>query len=196
MKNKIIIVAIYTLLTIMSAKAQNQKFSARVISASDSIPVEFATVKLMQPDSVMVKAVLTDENGVFNFDSPVNRGMYLSISSVGCKNLDVSLPCDSLIYLENSNELTEVVVHGNKKFVKGTSRGLQISMDGNPLAKIGNAMESIKQFPMIDSTNGGISVLGLGTPVIYINNRLVRSFTELSTLSADDSKRPKLREAI
>ncbi len=177
---------ICALVVAMSAMAQTRQFSARVISASDSIPVEFATVKLMQRDSIMVNTTLTDENGVFNFDAPIYNGMYLTISSVGCKSLDVAFPCDSVIYLENSNELSEAIVRVSKKYVKGTSRGLQVSMEGNPVAMLGNAMEAIKQLPMIDSSGGGISVLGYGTPIIYINNRLVRSMSELSTLSAED----------
>ena len=184
MKGKIIIFCM--LVAAMPAVPQTRQFSARVISASDSIPVEFATVKLMKQDSVMVHATLTDENGVFYFDAPIYNGMYLSISSVGRKNLDVALPCDSVIYLDNSNELSEVVIRGSKKYVKATSRGLQISMVDNPLSKLGNAMEAIKQLPMINSSGGGISVLGHGTPIIFINNRQVRSMSELTTLSAED----------
>ena len=186
MKEKIVISVLCTLIAITHAIAQTKSLSAQVISSSDSIPVEFATVKLMQRDSIMVSATLTDENGVFNFDAPIYNGMYLTISSLGCKNLDIALPCDSVIYLENSNELSEVVVRGSKKYVKGTSRGLQISMEDNPVSKLGNAMDAIKQLPMIDSSNGGISVFGHGTPIIYVNNRLVRSMSELSTLSAED----------
>lgn len=174
------------LVVAMSAMAQTRQFSARVISASDSLPVEFATVKLIQQDSIMVNTTLTDENGVFNFEAPIYNGMYLTISSVGCESLDVTFPCDSVIYLENSNELSEVVVRESNKYVKATSRGLRISMEGNPVAMLGNAMEAIKQLPMIDSSGGGISVLGHGTPIIYINNRRVWSMSDLSSLSAED----------
>ena len=170
----------------MSAVAQTQDISARVISASDSIQVEFASVKLMQNDSVVVSATLTNENGIFSFDTPTTSGMYLTISSVGCKSVNVNLPCDSVIWLENSNELSEIVVRASKKYVRNTTRGLQISMEGNPVAKLGNAMDAIRQLPMIDASGGGLSVLGHGAPVIYINNRLVRSTSELSTLSAED----------
>lgn len=98
MKEKFIVVILCWIVSTMSAVAQTRVISARVISASDSIPVEFATVKLMQNDSVMVSATLTDENGFFSFDTPINRGMYLVISSIGCRNINVPLPCDSVIY--------------------------------------------------------------------------------------------------
>ena len=165
--------------------AQNE-ISSQVLSLGDSIPVEFATVKLMQSDSIMVGSTLTDMKGLFSFNTTLKEGMFLSISSVGCKSTDVSLPCDTVIYIESTNELPEIVVRGSKKSVKGTPRGLQVSMKGNPIAKLGNAMDAIRHMPMIDASSGRVSVLGHGTPVIYINNRLVRSTSELSTLASDD----------
>lgn len=186
MKGKILILIFYALVAYMPAIAQTRSVQSRVISVSDSIPVEFATVKLLRPDSVIIATTLTDANGCFCFDTPTEKGMYLAISSVGCKNKDVALPCDSIICLENSNELSEIVVRASKKYVRNISRGLQISMEGNPVAKLGNAMDAIRQLPMIDASGGGLSVLGYGDPIVYINNRLVRSTSELSTLSAED----------
>lgn len=186
MKEKIPSLIFCALVAYIPAMAQTRSIQARVISASDSIPVEFATVKLLRPDSVIISAALTDESGHFGFDTPIENGMCLAISSVGCKNKEVALPCDSIIWLENSNELSEVVVRASKKYVRNTSRGLQILMEGNPVAKLGNAMDAIRQLPMIDASGGGLSVLGHGAPVIYINHRLVRSTSELTTLSAED----------
>ena len=183
---KLYITLIVVLLTGFLSTAQNIGIQSKVLLSSDSIPVEFATVKLLRLDSVIIATTLTDTNGCFCFDTKTESGMYLTISSVGCKSANVKLPCDSVIWLENSNELSEIVVRASKKYVRNTSRGLQISMEGNPVAKLGNAMNAIRQLPMIDASGGGLSVLGHGTPVIYINNRLVRSTSELSTLSAED----------
>lgn len=174
------------LFTSLLSTAHIYGIRSQILSSVDSIPVEFATVKLLRPDSVIIATTLTDANGCFGFDTPTESGMYLAVSSVGCKSANVSLPCDSVIWLENSNELSEVVVRSSKKYVRNTSRGLQILMEGNPVAKLGNAMDAIRQLPMIDASGGGLSVLGHGAPVIYINNRLVRSTSELSTLSAED----------
>lgn len=186
MKEKILSLIFCVLAACMPAIAQTRSISARIISVSDSIPVEFATVKLLRPDSVIIATTLTDANGCFGFDTTTENGMYLAISSVGCKSANVDLPCDSVIWLENSNELSEIVVRASKKYVRNNSRGLHISMEGNPVAKLGNAMDAIRQLPMIDASGGGLSVLGHGAPDIYINNRLVRSTSELSTLSAED----------
>lgn len=186
MKYKIAILILCAIGALMPAVAQRRTISARIVSSEDSIPVQFSTVRLMQPDSVTIATSLTDKNGHFAFDNAITDGMYLAISSVGFKKLDVDLLCDSIIFLESSNELSEVVVRASKKYVKSIPRGLQITMEGNPIAKLGNAVDAIKQLPMIDSSGGDIAVLGHGKPLLYINNRLVRSMEELSNLSAEN----------
>ena len=84
--------------------------------------------------------------------------------------------------------LMEVVVKGSRKYVKPTSRGIKVSMVGNPVAKLGSASEALKQLPMIDASKGYIEVLGCGSPQIYINNKLVRNTSELTMLSAENIK--------
>ncbi|MDE6264405.1 MAG: outer membrane beta-barrel protein [Paramuribaculum sp.] len=178
-----ILVLLFALM--LPAMAQGQNISGKVCYLTDSLPVEYATVRLVQNDSVVIAVCLTDEAGYFIL--PVSESAtHLEISSIGCKSRRVPLPCDSVIYLESSNELAEVVVRGSKRYVNPTSRGIIVSMSGNPVAKLGSAAEALKQMPMIDASGGGISVLGFGSPLIYINNRLVRDSGELALLSADD----------
>lgn len=92
---------------------------------------------------------------------------------------------DSVKY---EKELMEVVVKASRKYVKPTSRGIKVSMVGNPVAKLGSASEALKQLPMIDASKGDIEVLGYGSPQIYINNKLVRNISELAMLSAENIK--------
>lgn len=92
---------------------------------------------------------------------------------------------DSVKY---KKELMEVVVKASRKYVKPTSRGIKVSMVGNPVAKLGSASEALKQLPMIDASKGDIEVLGYGSPQIYINNKLVRNTSELAMLSAENIK--------
>lgn len=92
---------------------------------------------------------------------------------------------DSVQY---EKELMEVIVKGSRKYVKPTSRGIKVSMVGNPVAKLGSASEALKQLPMIDASKGDIEVLGYGSPQIYINNKLVRNTSELAMLSAENLK--------
>lgn len=92
---------------------------------------------------------------------------------------------DSVKY---EKELMEVVVEAHRKYIKPTGRGFKVAMAGNPVAKLGSAADALRQLPMIDTSKGGIDVLGYGTPQIYINNKLVRSSSELAMLSAENIK--------
>lgn len=60
MKGKILSLIFCVLAACMPSVAQTRSISARVISVSDSIPVEFAMVKLLRPDSVIIATTLTD----------------------------------------------------------------------------------------------------------------------------------------
>lgn len=93
---------------------------------------------------------------------------------------------DSLDSLLMNKELDEIVVTAQRKYTKPTTRGLKVSMSGNPLSKIGSATDAIMQMPMIDGSAGSISVLGKGVPVIYINGRKMMNSSELSMLKSSD----------
>ncbi len=86
----------------------------------------------------------------------------------------------------HTKELDEFEVTAVRKFVAPTARGIKISMSGNPLADIGNAVDAIKQMPMIDASEGSIKVVGKGTPAIYINGHLMRDIGELDNLTSKD----------
>lgn len=93
---------------------------------------------------------------------------------------------DSLDSLFVNRELNEVVVTAQRKYTRPTARGLKVSMSGNPLSKIGSATDAIMQMPLIDGSAGSISVLGKGTPVMYINGRKMMSPSELANLKSSD----------
>ena len=57
-------------------------------------------------------------------------------------------------------------------------------MAGNPLQGLSNIREAIRQIPLIDPVDG--SVLGKGSPVVYVNKRLVRDEAELLRISPKD----------
>lgn len=169
------------------AEAQISRVEGRVCYATDSAAVEYAGVRLMSRDSVFIAATMTDDRGLFRFENAPERGMYVDISAVGCFRRSVALPLPEVIYLENSAELEEVVVRASKSHVKALARGLTVNMEGNPVSQLGSAWNALKQMPLIDASGGGLEVLGRGTPLIYINNRLVRG-NELELLSASDIK--------
>lgn len=85
-----------------------------------------------------------------------------------------------------TKELAEFEVTAVKKFVVPTDRGIKISMSGSPLADIGNAIDAIRQMPLIDASDGSIKVIGKGQPAIYINGHLMRDTSELDIITSKD----------
>lgn len=93
---------------------------------------------------------------------------------------------DSVDSLFMDKELDEVVVRAQKRYAKPTTRGLKVSMSGNPLSSIGSAAEAIMQMPLIDGSGGTISVIGRGVPEIYINGRKMMDSSELAMMKSSD----------
>lgn len=113
------------------------------------------------------------------------------ISAAGqTPNDTVSDPVASKVKLTDDSlsvkKLDEVAVYAIRKYTKPTSRGIKVSMAGNPLGEIGSAKDAIRQMPLIDGSADGISVFGKGTPAIYINGRLMRNSGELDILTSMD----------
>ena len=65
------------------------------------------------------------------------------------------------------------------------------SIQGTVFSKLGKATDVLQQLPMMMSSDG-LSVLGRGTPLIYINNKLMRNSSELQRISSDMIKDIKI----
>ena len=154
-------------------------------------PMEYATVAVLDAaDSAYVAGGLTDAEGRFSVN--VGRtfdGLMLRVTSMGYAEKYEALPLSGPVRMrQKSTALGEVTVTGARKYVKTNATGLTVSMEGNPLAKLGSAADAIRMMPMIDASGGGISVLGKGAPEIYVNNRKLRDRSELNRMSPEDIK--------
>ena len=181
---KIIIIIVNLWLCVCHISAQQLK--GKVIS-DDGSAISYANVFLLaRQDSSFIRGTISNEDGLFLLPS-YTHGDIVKISAVGysvgyfaCKGDSLGI----LILKDDTKQLNEVVVKGHRNYVKTTNMGLNVSMMDNPLAKLGTALEAIKQMPLIDAVGNNISVLGKGTPVFYIDNRKVRDNNELSQLSS------------
>ncbi len=88
--------------------------------------------------------------------------------------------------------LHEIVVKGSRPISKIEGDGLITSVHGTILQNLGTATDVLGYIPGIQNSNGSISVIGKGAPVIYLNGRVVRSSLELEQLRADKIKDIKL----
>lgn len=89
-------------------------------------------------------------------------------------------------------KLKEIVVKASKPISKIEGDGLVTQIQGSVLQELGTAKDVLGFIPGIQNNNGAISVIGCGTPTIYINGRLVRTEQEIDQLRADKIKNIKL----
>ena len=85
--------------------------------------------------------------------------------------------------------LQEITVNAFPKFAKLTSDGVQVEVSGTYLANAGTASDVLAKLPFVVQNCSDIEVLGKGTPLIYINGRLVRDRSELNQLASSQIKK-------
>ena len=155
-------------------------------------PVAYANIAILNPaDSTLLSGGVSNESGYFAV--PYEQEQILArISYVGYKT--VWRICNqsemgTIRMLSDTQTLKGVIVKGERPVYKSVSGGMSIAISGTVLSDMGTALDVLGQLPRIDvSGNGNINVYGCGSPVIYINNRLLRDLTELSRLKSSDIK--------
>ena len=83
-------------------------------------------------------------------------------------------------------ELREVVIKGNLPNTRLKGGSMITRVEGTPLASSGTVDEMLVKIPGMTGSEDKLEVLGKGTPVIYINGRLLRDDTELKRLRSDE----------
>lgn len=141
---------------------------------SDGQSIAFANVALCQSaDSMIIAGCTSDENGKFYFTTERTEKMYLRISFVGYKTKLVELGASPLRVTLESIMLDEVVVVARQKLYKQKNSEMIANVKGTILETFSKTTDIIAQLPFVSNQNGIFTVFGKGTPVIYINNRLI-----------------------
>jgi len=160
-------------------------------------PVSFANVVLLSlSDSAFVTGTISDEQGRFALENMSDDKILCRISSIGYQtvyregNGNVDL---GVIRLHSDIRLLdEIVVKGNRPSYKLTAEGLQTNVQGTVLSNMGTAEDVLKHLPGIQEKNDSYEVFGKGSPVIYVNGRLIRDLSELDQLKSEDIKNVEL----
>ncbi len=83
-------------------------------------------------------------------------------------------------------ELQEIVVKGNLPNTRLKGNAMITRIQGTPLADAGTLGEMLVKVPGMTGTDEAPEVLGKGTPLIYINGRLMRDDSELKRLRSEE----------
>ena len=150
-------------------------------------PMPYCNVLLLTPDSTFVNGCVTKEDGSFLMVGEEGVPYVLIVSYLGYATATQAIEARNLIQLlPDSHTLEEVTVTANRSLIEPSANGLKANVVGTSLAKMGTASEMLSHLPFVTGKNGSYTVLGHGTPEIYINNRKVRDTGELDRLRADE----------
>lgn len=161
-----------------------------VVCDENQNPIEFANVILMDADSTYVTGMVTDAGGRFDFQGDYSKAKFLQISALGYKALIKMLEGKEdmgiLTLIADNILLDEVTVTAQRPTQHLSKGGIITTVDGSVLSLLGNAMDVIGQLPGVMREDDKFTVLGKGTPVIYVNGRKLTDNSELYRMSSKE----------
>lgn len=104
----------------------------------------------------------------------------LSSATAGAQTANDSIDVCSM------DTLREIVIKGNLPNTRLKGNAMITRIEGTALAETGLANEMLVKIPGMTGSEDSPEVLGKGTPIIYINGRLLRDMDELKRLNSRD----------
>lgn len=190
MRTLLIIFAVYCNVCMVHA----QTITGTLIG-ENGIPVEYANVILIiARDSTFVVGCITNEDGRFKLKNTDHKGNLLKLSCIGYEDLYSQITEETsdigiLTMKTKATMLEAVTVTGSKPLFKQKNGAMITEVAGSVLSQTHEMSELVSQLPgIVKTADGGFQVFGLGTPIIYVNNKKVQDQTELQQLSPKDIK--------
>ena len=150
-------------------------------------PMPYCNVLLLASDSTFVNGCVTQADGSFLMMGEEGVPYKLRASFIGYATATQAIGSRNLIQLlPDAQALEEVTITAERPLIEPSANGLKANVIGTSLSKMGTASEMLSHLPFVTGNNGSYTVLGHGTPEIYINNRKVRDTGELDRLRADE----------
>ena len=150
-------------------------------------PLPFVNILALAADSSFLAGSVTEEDGSFHLPPIAGEDCLLKATYIGYRPQIIPCRQQNTIRLQPDTELLkEVVVTASRPLIERKDGTLTANIAGTPLSLMGSAKEMISHLPFVTGSDGEFTVLGRGTPEIYINGRKVRDKTELDRLQANE----------
>lgn len=163
------------------AQTSSKSIIKGIVKDNEKKPLPFANVALHKAaDSVLVKVVVTEENGTYEFENLTANSYYISISYIGFqkyKSARLDLALNEVlqipdIELVNNTTLAEVTVTYTKPFAEKKIDRTVV----NPDALIGNAgtnaLEVLEKSPGVQvEQDGAIRLKGKSGVVVFVDDK-------------------------
>lgn len=189
-----IVVSFFVTIFCTTAFAQKMAvLSGKVSQKVNQLPVEGDAYLLSLKDSSVVKYTSVTE-GKFLFDGVIVGNYFLQIVAAGVESylqpLDLYTEKNIAIELApQTKSLLDVTVLATRKVFSNKNGNIKINVEGSPFASLSNPVELLGKLPQlrIGPTGETVTVVGKGSPLIYINNQQV-TMIQLTALAVSDIK--------
>ena len=150
-------------------------------------PIPYATIKVKSIDgSKVLTGGVTRDDGSFTLQIEQHQlPLLLEASLIGFTPKEVR--CDritdyKIILQESALELAELSVTANRITHRMVAGGISTSIEASPLANLSDVYSVLRGVPLVEIEGTEVRVAGKGTPVIYINDRLMTDPNQLRNL--------------
>lgn len=184
----ILLIGLMCNLSLNAQEIQGQVFNER------GEKLAYAYVMLLaKSDSTIIVGVTTADDGRFLLTTPTKMSLDEYLLMINCigyqsKYMNPREDMGNIILTEDIYELGEVVVSSKRPIIKMNQGKLQVNVQHSILARTGNAIQVLSMLPLVNQTTEGLSVLGRGAPLIYVDNLKINDISELHKLSSEEVK--------
>ncbi|MBB6004314.1 TonB-dependent receptor domain-containing protein [Arcicella rosea] len=186
------IITILLTVTIFAQVQAQSKISGKVLDEKQK-PAEFATAALLNAkDSSMVKADITNLEGLYTFEA-IKSGKYLiATSMVGYKRtfskpfevISESIQIPDIQLIVASTALNEVTVTAQKPFLEQRADKLVVNVASSPTAAGATAMEVLRKVPGLIIAQDRITIAGKASVMIMIDGK-PSQYTDMNEVLKD-----------
>lgn len=167
-----------------------------IVLDSNNNGLDYYQIKVLnqKDSSVVLNGSFVTPDFEFNNIKP---GAYLlSIYSMGFEevitpftllNENTTIEIPSIKLRMSSVSLNEVVVTGKVPLVRQDKNKISINIENSILSDAGTISDMLSRTPgLITDAGGGVSVIGKGSPTIFLNDKQIMNTDELSSLSSNE----------
>ncbi|MBB1644608.1 MULTISPECIES: TonB-dependent receptor domain-containing protein [unclassified Sphingobacterium] len=151
------------------------------VRVENNVPLASATAYLMKAKTtVILKAVVTDENGEYQFSDIQAGSYYVDVKMVGytankssvfdISKSDYKLP--TILLNTDTRKLQEVAVEGKRPMVESKPGKLVLNVENSPLAAGNNALDIVQRAPGVSlDNNNNLQLMGQSGVSVTIDGR-------------------------
>lgn len=174
------------------AQQHHFKINGELVNAKRE-KVHNAEVFLMNDRNEIVKTTIA-QNGIFEFSDIAPQRYYLQIvnDEVDQKQPVFELSQNrvfSIVLQEKVSTIQEVQLKAKKKTFQVQNGTIAIDIANSPLSKIATSTDLLSKLPfvIVDPNGEGLTMVGKGTPILYVDHQKV-DFSSLTSIAVDDIK--------